>query len=266
MLRLSLRMAVASALLACSGDAEITPPTSSATGAGGGASTASVTGSGATAGSTSGAGGGGVTPCEAGGAAIEALPACGADPGSSVDVERGCEPVVDGALHAGEWADATCFDVPAMGGGSDMTVVVKYAGDAVYMATSGLPTCGCAMHFYFDPDDGGAAGGEIVISVFDDPFGVNGDMSAFELQAGMLAPAVAPPGLVTRCPGDQPTPIRYEWKIPFDMIGRTAGAAGAYRMAIVHASAHWPATLGFSPQGIPDDPGSYGRFASPTWD
>src|SRR5262249_26731811 len=61
------------------------------------------------------------------------------------NVVHGCAPTVDGTLHLDEWQDAACF----MAGGQDMAVYMKYAGDSVYMATIGNPTCGCGMPFYF---------------------------------------------------------------------------------------------------------------------
>src|SRR5437762_3559360 len=80
----------------------------------------------------------------------------------------GCIPNVDGKLHDAEWADGACFLA------SGDTLYVKYAGDAVYLAESGVPTCGCGMPFEFDPDDSGdLSGNEFAVSVFDDPFGTD---------------------------------------------------------------------------------------------
>jgi hypothetical protein len=175
-----------------------------------------------------------------------------------VDVPAGCTPTIDGSLHQEEWSDAACFTVAS----GDMVVRIKYSGDSVYMATSGSPTCGCGMPFEFDPDGTGAANGnEFAISVFDDPFGTDGDRSNYVLQNGAFVVGTVPTGVVVMCPGNQPSPIRYEWKIPFAALGIIAGSPHSYRQAIIHSSAHWPDGLVLT-SGVAVDPTNWGQMSS----
>ncbi len=191
---------------------------------------------------------------------------CQAGAIKSGDVPVGCAPSVDGTLHLDEWQDAACFTVTGTGAASpDMAVYVKYAGDSVYMATIGVPTCGCAMPFVFDPDGNtGLDGDEYAVSVFDDPFMTNGDRADFVIQGGMFVSGMAPAGIVTMCPGNMPNPIVYEWKLPFTALGITPGSPHTYRMAIVHAMAKWPDTLTLNASGVPDDPSTWGPLSSST--
>lgn len=214
-------------------------------------------------GGTSSGGSGGIAPtaCAVGATEITSLPACSTSASmSAVDVPSGCAPTVDGKLHQEEWSDAACFTV----GTGDMIVRVKYSGDSVYMATSGAPTCGCGMPFEFDPDGTGPANGnEFAISVFDDPFGDDGDRTDFVLQNGAFVQGTGPSGIVIMCPGKQPSPIRYEWKIPFAALGITAGSPHTYRQAIIHSSAYWPEGLVLS-SGVALDPANWGQLSSRT--
>ena len=146
-----------------------------------------------------------------------------------------------------------------------MTVEIKHAGDAVYMATSGMPTCGCPMQIYFQAADGK----NFVVSVFDDPFNKDGDRSDFTLTPqSTLAMAAIDKSIVTACPGNTPTPIRYEWKIPLAKLGLSEGKAGQFKLAIVHAGAHWPAGLSLTAQGVATYDASeptWGTVSSPSW-
>jgi hypothetical protein len=198
-------------------------------------------------------------PCSTGGAAITSLPACtGPGSTSAVDVPAGCTPTVDGTLHLEEWNDAACFTVS----GGDMVVRIKYSGDSVYMATSGLPTCGCPMPFEFDPDGSGAANdNEFDVSVFDDPFGTDGDRGNWILQNGAFVQSTVPAGILVMCPPN-PSPVRYEWKIPFAALGITAGTAHTWRLAIIHASAHWPDGLAVNTEDVSVDPTNWGQMSS----
>jgi hypothetical protein len=189
-------------------------------------------------GGTAGAGGsGGPSPCAGGGTEIQSLPTCATADTKLVTVPGGCTPTVDGALHAAEWADGACFNV--MGTGS-MVVVVKYSGDSLYMATSGPPTCGCPMQFYFEPLGGQNFG----VQVFDDPVGKDGDRSDFTLTStGLMLAPMPDPSIVTACPGNMPTPVRYEWQIPLTKLGVPPGLPGQFQMAITHSGTNWPTGL-----------------------
>jgi hypothetical protein len=200
----------------------------------GGAATASSSGVGGTAGA---GGSGGPSSCTDGGAEIQSLPGCATPDTNVVAVPGGCTPTVDGTLHAAEWADGACFNVMGTGG---MVVVVKYSGDSLYMATSGPPTCGCPMQFYFEPLGGQNFG----VQVFDDPVGKDGDRSDFTLTAtGLMLAPMPDSSIVTACPGNMPTPIRYEWRIPLTKLGVPPGLPGQFQMAITHSGANWPTAL-----------------------
>jgi hypothetical protein len=99
--------------------------------------------------------------------------------------------------------------------------------------------------------------------VADDPFGTNGDRSDFTPQAGQWSQGTAPPGIVTACPGNMPTPDRFEWKIPFAALGIAPGAAHTFRFAFVHAGAKWPAALATS-GNFSTDPSTWGQVSSAT--
>jgi hypothetical protein len=196
--------------------------------------------------------------CATGDAEITTLPSCTADP-SSVDVPAGCTPNVDGTLHADEWKDSACFVVA----GGDTTVNMKFANGDLYMATSGVPSCGCPIRVQFDPDGNSAADGdEYAVGVFDDPFGKDGDRGDLVLQNGAFVTGTAPAGIVTACPGSNPNPIRYEWKIPFAALGISAGKAHSFRMAIVHAAKHWPDGLVVDASDNAGDPANWGTIQS----
>lgn len=196
--------------------------------------------------------------CAGTGAEITELPACAGNTSSPVAVASGCDPTFDGTLHADEWADGTCFTA----GGA--TVVVKYGSDALYMAMSSTPSCGCPMSFVFDPDGGGAANGnEFSLGLFDDPFNADGDRVDSVLTNGHFVNGSAPAGIVTMCPGNQPSPIRYEIKIPFSAVGITAGTQHDVGFAFVHSgSGNWPAGLVLDADMSPTDPTSYGKLSS----
>jgi hypothetical protein len=225
------------AVVACSGGKGATTGTGAAStsshaatsGTGGGASSASA---------SSGAGGSmGPAMCAAGGPETPNLPMCTTADTNVVTVPRGCTPTVDGVLHAAEWMDGACFNVTGTGG---MVVVVKYSGDSLYMATSGPPTCGCPMQFYFEPLGGQNFG----VQVFDDPFGKDGDRSDFTLTStGLMLASMPDPSILTACPGNMPMPVRYEWKIPLSKLGVPPGLPGQFQMAITHSGSNWPTTL-----------------------
>ncbi|HTJ84495.1 MAG TPA: hypothetical protein VL400_22405 [Polyangiaceae bacterium] len=219
-------------------------------------------GSGTGGGSTDGSGGmttsgsgGAPAACPGSGAEITDLPACAANTASPVNVPEGCEPTVDGTLHADEWSDGECFLA------GDMTVVVKYGADTLYVAASGQPTCGCPMGFYFDPDPG-AAGDEFALALFDDPFETDGDRGDFVFDGSMWVQGAAPAGIVTKCPGNQPTPVRYEIEMPYSALGLTAGTAHDVGFAFVHAGVHWPAGLSVGASGTPDDLSTFGKLSA----
>jgi hypothetical protein len=147
-----------------------------------------------------------------------------------------------------------------------MQVYVKYAGDSFYMATIGNPTCGCGMQFNFLPSGGATIGAdEFSISVFDDPFQKDGDRSDLKIAGGAFAKGTAPAGIVTACPGGQPSPVPYEWKIPLTALGVTPGASHAFRMSIVHAGAKWPSGLTLNASQVPADASTWGTLSSGTW-
>ena len=176
----------------------------------------------------------------------------------------GCEPTVDGTLHLEEWNDGVCFNV-GDAGGPDMIIKMKYAGDSLYFASSGLPSCGCPMLFAFDPNGVAAANGdEFGIGVFDDPFQTNGDRVDDVLTAGVWNPGTVPTGIVTACPGNQPSLIRYEWKVPLAALGITPGVAHTFGFAISHpGGARWPASITtVSPLDYPTDPAEWGAISS----
>lgn len=191
--------------------------------------------------------------CPGSGAEITELPACAGSTATPVTVNAGCDPTFDGVLHADEWSDGTCFFA------GDMTIVAKHGADGLYLAVSGPPTCGCPMGFVFDPDKAGAANGdEFVVAVFDNPFDVDGDRGDFRLVNGSFMAGMAPEGIVTACPGNMPTPIRYEIKLPYAAIGAAAGAPHDLGFAHYHATKHWPASLVLDAMQAPTDPASYG--------
>jgi hypothetical protein len=192
---------------------------------------------------------------------IARLPACSAGGTSNINVVAGCAPNVDGTLHMEEWSDATCFDI---GTGGDV-VYAKYAGDAVYLAFSATPACGCGMSFAFDPSGGTTlATGDFVINVFDDPFMTNGDRGDYVVSGSMWTMGTAPTGIVTACPGNQPNPINYEFKLPFSALGITAGTAHTFRFAVDHPNGgSWPPGL-TEPAGstLPNNPANWGQLSS----
>jgi hypothetical protein len=198
------------------------------------------------------------TACTQTGAALS-VGGCQAAAMQNGDVPKGCAPSVDGALHLDEWQDSACF----VAGGGDMTVYVKYAGDSFYMATIGNPTCGCTMDFAFDPDGATTLDGdEFVVKVFDDPFGTDGDRSDWAIQGGSYVAKAAPAGIVTACPGNTPTPIGYEWKVPLADLAVQPGASHTFRLALVHAQAKWPSALTLNGSSVPNDPSSWGTLSS----
>lgn len=222
----------------------------SSTGAGG--STGSSTQSG-TSTTTSTTGSGMSMACPGSGAEITELPACASNTATPVAVNRGCDPTFDGTLHADEWSDGTCFLA------GDMTIVAKYGTDGLYLAASGIPSCGCPMGFVFDPDHAGAAtGDEFIVALFDDPFDTDGDRGDFLLMNGMFTSGMGPAGIVTACPGNMPSPVRYEIKLPYAAIGAPSGAPHDLGFALYHASEHWPSTLVLDAMNAPTDPKSYG--------
>ncbi len=148
-----------------------------------------------------------------------------------------------------------------------MRVYVKYAGDSFYMATIGNPTCGCGMQFNFIPSGGTTIGAdEFTIAVADDPFQTDGDRANLKISGGSFQTgATAPSGIVTACPGGQPMPVPFEWKIPLSALGVTPGASHAFRMAIVHAAAKWPSGLTLNASQVPADATTWGTLSSASW-
>jgi hypothetical protein len=231
---------------------------SGTSGSGGQAPTSSTT---ATGSMTTSTGTGMPQQCSGTGAEITDLPACASNTSSPVTVPRGCEPGADGVLHADEWADGACFTA------GDMTIVAKYGNDALFLAVSGQPTCGCPMGFYFNPDGTAAlSGDEFALGLFDDPFGMDGDRTDFKLTGGVWSMTTQNMAISTRCPGNQPTPVRYEISLPFSTIGVTPGSAHDLGFAFVHAGVKWPAglTVDMMAQG-PIDPSNWGKLSSATW-
>ena len=192
---------------------------------------------------------------------IARLPACSAAATAQVQLAAGCTPTVDGTLHQEEWSDATCFSI---GTGGDV-VYAKYAGDAVYLAFSATPACGCGMAFAFDPDGGTTLDGdEFAVDVFDDPFSTTGDRGDAVVSGGTWTMGTAPSGIVTACPGNQPSPVNYEFKVPFAALGLTAGSAHTFRFAVNHPNGgSWPAGLTeASGSTLPDNPSNWGQVSS----
>jgi len=206
-------------------------------------------------------GGGGEAEACAETTPVERAPECGAGPTSSVNLPSGCAPNVDGTLHMEEWDGATCFNV----GDAGDVIYAKFAGDAVYLAFSATPSCGCPMAFAFDPDAGDSFDGdEFGVMVFDDPFNPDGDRSEGITDGDAWVEGSAPAGIVTACPGAQPDPINYEWRIPFSALGITAGAEHTFGIAVNHPlDGVWPE--GITLEGtMPVDAGEWGRIGSPS--
>lgn len=250
-------VSLASMLSGCGGDAM--------SGSGGGSSSSSSsTGEGGAGGggttSTSTGSGGPSTACPGMGMAITALPACTAAATKAITVPKGCEPAIDGVFHADEWGDGSCFNVAA----GDLVVTMKYANDALYMGVSGPPTCGCGIGFYFSPENGKS----FVVSLADDPFGTDGDRSDFVLDATGLKPGTADKAIVIHGPGNQPTPVSFEWKIPYAELGIQKGGADSFKMAITHSSASWPEGLAQMNGKVTyaDDEPTWAVISAPTWD
>jgi hypothetical protein len=192
---------------------------------------------------------------------IPRLPTCSNPDAKGLTVKAGCTPTVDGTLHQEEWADATCFNI---GTGGDV-MYAKYSASAVYLAFSATPACGCGMAFAFDPGNGATLDGdEFVVDVFDDPFSANGDRGDFVVQGGAWTMGTAPAGIVTMCPGNQPSPINYEFKVPYSALGITAGTAHTFRFAVNHPNGgSWPTGVTFvSGQTLPDNPSNWGQLTS----
>jgi hypothetical protein len=199
-----------------------------------------------------------VSACASGGTALTMLPACTNAATSSIVVPSGCTPTIDGTLHAEEWSDGVCFDA-----GGD-TVVMKHDATQVYLAFSATPSCGCPMNFMFDPDGTGTSGDEFSLNLFDDPFQTDGDRSDWTLSGTTWSSGTAPAGIVTRCPGGQPSPINYEISLPYAALGITAGGTHTFRLAIQHVLAGWPAAVaGGSSQST--DPSMWGTISATTW-
>lgn len=245
-------------LVGCGGDTGSSSgggSTSSATGTGG------AGGGGATSSSTTSTGSGGPSAlCGETGTAITGLPACSSAAAKAITVPKGCEPAVDGVLHDDEWSDGACFNVAD----GDLVVTMKYANDSLYLGMSGPPTCGCGMGFYFSPENGK----NFVVSVFDDPFGTDGDRSDFTLDMTGLKPAAADKSIVIHGPGNMPVPVSYEWEIPYAKLGIQKGGADSFKMAVVHSSASWPAGLAQTNGKVnyADDEPTWAVISAPTWD
>jgi len=191
------------------------------------------------------------------GTEIVSLPPCALGDGP-IDVPRGCTPVVDGTLHAEEWGDAACMRLSG-----DISVEIKHDAAAVYLAVAGPPTCDCAMPFYFDPDGQPVLDGdEYAVSVYDEPLKRDGDRADYVFRNGALVAGAAPDGIVTRCPGSQPNPIRYEWRIPYTALGIAAGVPHQFHFAIVHADVRWPGTLTVDAQGVALHPADWATIRS----
>ena len=222
----------------------------------GGASTAGSGGSGPSGGSSPG------TTCAADATEITTLPACSSPDSSMVSVGPGCGPTVDGTLHAAEWVDSTCFVV----GAGDMTVDIKYAGDTLYLSTSGKPSCGCPMLFQFDPDGGATVDGdEFALGLFDDPGGMDGDRFDVVVQGGKFKMGTAPAGIVTRVQGMTSMNVHYEISIPLAALGITPGTAHTFGFGILHAAVGWPTSL--TPDAgvnYSSNVAAYGRISSPS--
>ncbi len=189
------------------------------------------------------------------------LPACTAAATSTVNVPAGCVPTVDGTLHFEEWADAACISLGASGD----VAYLKYAAGNVYLAFSATPACGCGMSFAFGPADSATFDGtQFAVNVFDDPFSTNGDRGDFVIQNGGWTQGSAPAGIVTACPGNQPNPINYEFKIPFAALRIQAGSAHTFGFAIDHPSGGvWPAGLALTAgSSLPGDPSTWGSVSS----
>jgi hypothetical protein len=122
------------------------------------------------------------------------------------------------------------------------------------------------MTFAFDPDGPAAANGnEFALGLFDDPFETDGDRGDFVLEGGAFKQGMAPAGIVTMCPADQPSPIRYEIKLPYSAIGVTPGTQHDIGFAFVHPGAgQWPDGLTLDANGQPTDPATYGKLSA-TW-
>jgi len=127
------------------------------------------------------------------------------------------------------------------------------------------------MFLYFDPDGADVFDDdEFFASVFMDPFNTNGDGGFSAMQSGKTSSAPAPAGLVVLCPGNQPSPIRFEWKIPFAALGITAGSAHSPHFAIfnfgggqqTNPSSQWPATLGLTDFSKPPATAAWGELSS----
>ncbi len=230
---------------------------------GGGAGAASAGGTDATGGnggmaSSGGAPSTGGAPgeCPGGGAEITSLPDCAGQTSDVIAAELGCVPTVDGTLHGDEWSDGAC----ALAG--DMTLSVKHDADTVYIAASGQPSCGCPMFFYFDPTMGATPDGdEFAIGLFDDPFNPDGDRVDQVNSGGAWVNGDAPAGIVTLCPGNQPSPIRYEISIPYAALGLAAGEESEIGFALVHAGVVWPESLSVDQSGQPDDLSTFGTIS-----
>lgn len=235
---------------------------SSSTGGGGAGAASSTGGADATGGaggmaSSGGAPSTGGAPgeCPGEGAEITTLSACADQTASPIAAALGCVPAVDGTLHEDEWSDGSC----ELAG--DMTLSVKHDADTLYIAASGQPSCGCPMFFYFDPTMGTSPDGdEFAIGLFDDPFNPDGDRVDQVNSGGAWVNGEAPPGIVTLCPGNQPSPIRYEISIPYSALGLVAGQEGDIGFALVHAGAVWPAGLSVDQGGQPDDLSTFGAI------
>jgi hypothetical protein len=198
--------------------------------------------------------------CAGAGMAITALPACASAPALAITVPKGCEPAIDGVLYDDEWTDGACFNVAA----GDLVVTMKYANDALYMAVSGPPTCGCGIGFYFSPENGK----NFVVSLADDPFGTDGDRSDLVLDATGLKPGTVDKSIIVHGPGNQPVPVSFEWKIPYAALGIQKGGADSFKMAITHSSATWPEGLAQMNGKVTyaDDSPTWAVISAPTWD
>jgi hypothetical protein len=240
----------------CSGNSG----TSSGSSGSGSSAGSGSTGSGST--GSGGSSGGGTQAC-AETTAVARLPACGAPASSNVGVPSGCVPTVDGALHVEEWNGATCFNI----GSNGDVMYAKYAGDSLYLAFSATPACGCGISFSFDPDDAASLNeDEFSVSLADDPFGTDGDRADFVYQGGSWKAGAAPAGIVTASPGNQPSPVNFEWKIPLSALGITPGSAHAFHLAVNHPNGGtWPAGVSISSSSnFPDNPSNWGEISSPT--
>jgi hypothetical protein len=109
-----------------------------------------------------------------------------------------------------------------------------------------------------------ANGDEFGIGVFDDPFVTDGDRSDHVLTSGVWGTGTVPEGIVTRCPGGQPSPIRYEWQVPLSALGITPGGAHTFGFAIAHpGAAHWPTGVTtVDAMEYPTDPAQWSAISS----